>query len=264
MQSTLLGEKSARGELDRLDLIITADTQWERKVTYEVRDFYIEQWRKMGMHVEVITEGCVRELGAAEHLHIPFFTDGGGPLRRQCTPHFKILPIRRRIRALLGFHPSRAPAPKAGAVEIWLGITVDEWTRAARSDVLFIRNRWPLLELKMFREDCAPWFEERDLPVPPKSACIGCVYRSAMEWIEMRDNAPEEWAEAVAFDKANRCNPLAERGGSTADELYIFKTTTGQPTPLDEVDLEHEAEHMRRIYAKQLPMFACESGYCGI
>lgn len=264
LQSTVLGEMSARGDLERLDLIITADTQWERQITYDVRDWYTERWRGMGMNVETITFGSVKEKGAAEHVHIPFFTDSGGPLNRQCTPHFKIKPIRRRIRELLGFHPSKAPAPKAGAVETWLGITVDEWTRATRSDVQFIRNRWPLLELKMFREDCAAWLEERGLLVPPKSACIGCPYRTAIEWIEMRDTSPGEWAQAVAFDEANRCNPLAERGGSTADELYIFKTTRGEPTPLAEVDLEHEVECMRRKYGGQLPMFACESGYCGL
>lgn len=117
----------------------------------------------------------------------------------------------------------------------------------------------------MFREDCADWLRERGLPVPVKSACIGCPYRSAAEWIEMRDESPEEWRQAIEFDEKNRCNPLAERGGSTADELYIFKTSVGQTTPLAEVDLEHEVERMRRCYgATQLPMFACESGYCGI
>lgn len=89
LQSTTLGEMSARGDLPRLDLIITADTKWEREVTYKTRAFYSDRWRKMGMRVEIVTIGNVREQGAEGHIHIPFFTDGGGPMRRQCTPHFK-------------------------------------------------------------------------------------------------------------------------------------------------------------------------------
>jgi hypothetical protein len=141
-----------------------------------------------------------------------------------------------------------------------MGITVDEYTRAKRSRVQFIRHRWPLLENYMARDECADWLHAHGLPIPPKSACIGCPYRRASEWIEMRETAPDEWKQAVTFDEANRNNPLASRGFPTADMLYVWRGRE----PLGAVDLEFEAAKERRIYATQLPMFACESGYCGI
>ena len=264
LQSTLLGELSARGKIDRLDLILNADPGWERQATYDVRNWYVARWREMGMPVVILPTGDIRKEAAESHIHIPFWTDSGGPLRRQCTRHFKIDPMKRYLRERLGYHPSKAPAPPAGAIEQWIGITLDEWTRAKPSRVQYIVNRWPLLEMKISREDCSLWFQAHDLPVPPKSACVCCPYRRPAEWIRLRRSSPGEWAQAVAFDKANRDNPLAQRGatgpGSTADQLYLYR----ELVPLGEANLEAAAARERRRYGVQLPLFACESGFCGV
>jgi len=257
VQSTTLGEMSARGDLPRLDAILTSDTGWERQATYDIRDWYMARWRKMGMRVEVIAGGDVRREGAVEHVHIPFWTSDGGPLQRQCTRHFKITPIKRRSRELAGYHATLPPHPPPGIIETWLGISLDEYTRMKHSHVKFITHRYPLVGLRIDRQDCIEWLKERGLPVPVKSACIGCPYRRASEWLEMRKQAPEEFAAAVAFDEENRHNPLAERGGSTADELYVWKDG-----PLVSADLELAAKHERVTYGFQAPMFVCESGYC--
>jgi 3'-phosphoadenosine 5'-phosphosulfate sulfotransferase (PAPS reductase)/FAD synthetase len=244
---------SALGELPRLDVVITADTGWERQATYEARDFYVEWLRAHGLRVEIVSEGNIKQDGAIEHIHIPFFTSDGGPLQRQCTRHFKIVPIKRRLRELAGYHATRPPHPPAGEIELWLGISWDEFTRMKESPVQFMRHRWPLIELKMSRNGCIDYLAGKGLPVPPKSACIGCPYRSASEWLEMREEAPDEWREVVIFDESNRHNPLAN---STADELYVYK----QAVPLAEADLEADAKRERQ--GKQLPLMICESGFC--
>ncbi len=262
LQSTTLAVMSAMGDLPKLDAVLTADPGWERQATYDVRDWYIKWLNERDIYVEVVPTGDIRLQAAEEHIHIPFFTDAGGPLRRQCTREFKIRPIRRRTRELLGFDRSKPPHPPANSVEVWLGITVDEHTRAKPSGVQYLKNRWPFLELKWYREHCTTYLQNRGLPVPPKSACVCCPYRRASEWLELQEQAPEEWKAAVEFDEDNRNNPLADRG-STADELYIWSGPNG-PEPLGEADLKAAAARERRIYASQLPMFACESGYCGI
>ncbi len=256
VQSTTLAVMSALGDADPLDVVITADTGWERKATYEAREFYTEWLQEQGVRVEVVSAGNVRQLGAVEHIHIPFFTSDGGPLQRQCTRHFKIVPVKRRLREIAGYHATKAPHPPAGAIEIWLGISWDEWTRMKKSRTKFIVHRWPLLEGKVTRNDCIDYLEAHDLPVPVKSACIGCPYRRASEWLEMRDDAPSEWREAVAFDESNRHNPLAARGNSTADELYVYK----HAVPLITADLEADAK--REKHGKQSPLFICDEGYC--
>jgi len=260
LQSTVLAAMSALGDLPKVDLVIHADTGWERQATIDMRDWYKAWLEDRGLQVVVLSTGNIRQLAAKEHVHIPFWTSDGGPLRRQCTRHFKMDPIKRYIRQALGYHPSKAPSPKPGSVETWLGITVDEWTRAKASRVKYITNRWPLLELKMDRVACRRWLEDHGLPVPPKSACVCCPYRRASEWLEMKEQAPEEWQAACDFDNTNRYNPLLERGGSTADEVYLWR----ESEPLDQADLVAAARREQQRYGIQLPMFACESGYCGI
>ncbi len=257
VQSTTLAVMSALGHLPRVDAVINADTGWERALTYEIRDFYTDWLQQRGIRVESVSAGNVRDQGAVEHIHIPFWTSDGGPLQRQCTRHFKIVPVKRRVRELMGFDKSKPPHPKPETVEMWIGFSLDEWTRIKVSRVRFMKHRWPLVEKQMTRRDCIRYLEYKGLPIPCKSACIGCPYRLASEWIVMRDTAPDEFAEAIAFDESNRHNPLAIRGASTADELFVYK----HGGPLADADLEADAARERDKAAFQLPLL-CESGYC--
>ena len=256
VQSTALAVMSALGELPKLDIIITADTGWERQATYEIRDFYQPWLENRGIKVEIVGGRDIRQEGAHDHIHIPFWTSTGGPLRRQCTRDFKIRPIKRRLRELAGFHRSLPPNPPANLIELWLGISWDESERMNKSRVAFINHRWPLLETRISREACINYLREKRLPVPIKSACIGCPYRLASEWIEMRESTPAEFADAVAFDEENRHNPLAATG-STADLIYIYK----QAIPLATADLEAHAARERQF--KQMSLL-CDTGYCHV
>jgi len=257
LQSTVIGEMSARGELPRCT-VLTADLGWERQRTVEIREWYAARWQEMELDVHVLKTGDIQVQGAEEHVHIPFWTNFGGMLRRQCTREFKIRPIRRKIRELLGYDPSRPPAPPPGSAITWLGITIDEWMRAKESRVLYVENRFPLLALKMDRADCGAWLADRGLPVPIKSACVCCPYRRASEWLEMREQAADEFEGACEFDEKNRENTLARN--AEADELYVWQGYE----PLRTADLEAVAKREKRIYGTQLPMFGCESGYCGV
>ena len=261
VQSTTLAVMSALGDLPPLGAIITSDTMFESTETYQIRDWYKSWLEKRGVRVEVVTGGDIRIQGAQEHIHIPFWTSDGGPLQRQCTKEFKIMPVRRRIRELLGFDPSRPPHPPPGSVELWLGISLDEHTRAKSSQVKFIKHRWPLLQREMSRAGCQRYLEEHGLPIPPKSACLCCPYRRASEWSQITQEATSDWRAAVAFDEANRHNPLAIRGKSTADELFIWRNRYKEPEPLKDADMEAEAEYERQSVYFQPPLI-CESGYC--
>jgi len=256
VQSTTLAVMSALGDADPLDVVITADTGWERRATYEAREFYTSWLQERGIRVEVVSAGNIRQDGASNHIHIPFFTSDGGPLLRQCTRHFKIIPIKRRLREIAGYHATKTPHPPAGLIEIWLGLSWDEWQRMKHSRVKFITHRWPLIEHKISRDDCVNYLEAHALPVPVKSACIGCPYRRASEWIDIRDNAPDEWREVIEFDETNRHNPIAGRGKLTADALYVYS----KAVPLATADLETDAQRGRQ--GKQPPLFICDEGYC--
>lgn len=240
-----------------LDAIITADTGWERKATYEIREWYSEWLSARGLEVHIVSVGNVKEMGGEDHIHIPFWTANGAPLRRQCTREFKIRPIRRKSRELAGYDPTLPPHPPPGEIEQWLGISLDEYTRMKGSQAKFVINRFPLIERRFTRTDCIEFLREHDLPVPVKSSCIGCPYRRASEWMEMKETDPQEFAEAVAFDEANRHNPLAGRDTAADDRLYVYKAAQ----PLATADLAHDARREKK--SKQLPLL-CEPGYCHV
>lgn len=253
LQSTTLAVMSVLGDLEPYDLIVTADTQWEKQETYEIRDFYRAWLEERGATVHVITAGSVKEKGGDNHIHIPFWTQDGGPMRRQCTRYFKIRPIRRHLRKHLGYPPSHPPAPPPSAIRLSLGISTDEYQRMKTSQVAYTKHRYPLCtELMMSRADCRIYLERHDLPVPVKSACIGCPYTTPAEWHRLKQESPAEFAEAIAFDEEHRQHPL---DAMTTGQLYLHR---------DRIPLKDITEAPTETAGPLFDQDFCESGYCHV
>lgn len=165
-----------------------------------------------------------------------------GVLWRQCTGEYKINAVRKEIRKLLGYGPRDKVREK---IRLWMGISTDEVYRMKPSQVKYINNYFPLIEYNMSRFDCLKWFDERDMPLPPRSSCIICPYHSNEHWRDMKKNDPDSWAMAVEFDKAIRNMPKLEA------EVFLHR----QCVPLDQADLGVE----------QLDLFDSEcEGMCGL
>jgi len=150
-----------------------------------------------------------------------------GFTRRQCTQGYKIEPITKAVREMLGLQRGRR-GPKTPVVEQWIGISTDEITRLKHSRFSYIHNRHPLIEARMSRRDCIRWLEERQYPVPPKSACTFCPFHTNAMWRDIRDNDPESWAQALEVDAA-----LARGLKNLKSRGYLHRTCK----PLAEVDL---------------------------
>ena len=83
----------------------------------------------------------------------------------------------------------------------------------------WIRNRYPLIEAGMSRQDCLDWWEARyDRPLE-RSACVGCPYQSRRRWVETKQRFPELFDEAVEIDANMRGNL------SFAKEPYLHPDT---------------------------------------
>ena len=117
-----------------------------------------------------------------------------GVLRRQCTQRWKIAPMRR------WFQKHRNGEP----IELSLGISQDEWKRMRDSDVKYITNRWPLIEMKMTRHDCKRWLQDHDLEIPVKSSCVFCPYHNQAAWRDLKMTGDGDWTKAVEVDTAIR------------------------------------------------------------
>ncbi len=258
VQSTTLALMAAHGEIEAPDCAIFADTGSEPNSVYRHLDWLEGQ---LPFPVHRVSVGNLGEQiraamagdGTRMDARPPFFTGGGGQLRRQCTGDFKIAPIHKKVRELLGLQP-RQRGPKEPIVEQWIGISLDEVFRMKPSRVRWIRHRWPLIERRMTRSDCLRWSELRQLPKPPKSACTFCPYRSAAEWRAMRDNDPPAFSDACEVDRIIRPGmpgPNRPRG----EAWFVHRSLT----PLDEVDFSTAEDRGQG----NLFLNECE-GMCGV
>lgn len=259
VQSTTMALMAAHNELTPMpDCAIFADTGWEPKAVYEHLKWLMAP-NVLPFPVYIASTGRnLRDdiLRASNKkkgcfVSMPFYTaNGAGIGRRQCTREFKIDPIAKMQRGLMGYLPrQRIPV---GACETWIGISLDEAIRAKPARNSWQINRWPLIEKSMHRRDCLAWLKAHDYPQPPKSSCVGCPYHGNDIWRQMRDKSPDEWSDAVAVDRA-----LRERGPMKGMRVEQFMHR--DCVPLDQADLRTDAE------LGQLDMFnnECE-GMCGV
>ena len=105
VQSTTLALMAARGELERPDYAIFADTEWEPKAIYRHLDWLETQ---LPFPVKRISGGNILDhifrssnKTGRRFASVPWFTQNGGMGRRQCTREFKVDPLQKTQRALL-------------------------------------------------------------------------------------------------------------------------------------------------------------------
>lgn len=176
--------------------------------------------------------------------------DGIG--RRQCTSHYKIEPIQRKLRELLGYG-LRDVVP-AGAVEQWIGISQDEVIRATPSKVRYVIKRFPLLERRMRRGDCLNWLDRNGHPRPPKSSCEGCPFHDPDQWREIMAD-PARRADVVEVDRAIRDGVYREDPRGMRSEQFMHR----QRIPIEEVDFSQPDA------GAQVDLFQHEcEGMCGL
>jgi hypothetical protein len=231
VQSSTLLLMSVYGELPGLDAAIFADTGWEPQAVYEHLDQITERAAEAGIPVYRVAQGNLRTdlLSAGRrYASIPYFVrnpDGSeGMGRRQCTSEYKLTPIRRKVRELLGAKaPDFRRVPKGRVAEQWVGFSTDEIMRVSdRDQVSYVTVRHPLLDLGMDRKACERWLRAHGWTSVAKSACIGCPYHGNRQLRELRDTRPAEWADAVEFDEAIRKG--GARGLPLAGEALLHRS----------------------------------------
>lgn len=251
VQSWTLAAMAALGDLPKVDYAIHADTTHEMAGTYS----HAAKWGPWLVEhgVQVVTvlasrSDVVREdWGDTGAVLIPAFStmhsDGKrGQIRRQCTHDWKISPIRRFIR-------SKLAKPTPGAVQSLQGISLDEFHRMRDSDVAYILNVYPLVEMRMTRTDCEEWLRAHDLEVPPKSACTLCPYHSLAAWKALKRAGGADWESAIEVDRLIRKKrPLVD--------LFLHPARR----PLPEAVSIPEDQGAHQIKMDLTP--PCDSGHC--
>ena len=249
VQSTVLALMSCRqvsmdnGEqMPLLDHVIFSDTGAEPAAVYRHVEWLKAEVESYGVPFHVVSNGNITEHlkegmvkgseSEKRYATIPAYVaspDGGRAiLRRQCTDEFKIKPVERKIRQILGLKPrQRAPI---NAIEHWFGISADETRRARVSKHRWETNRYPLIfDKRMRRHECINWFAEnynRDLP---RSSCVFCPFHDNTEWRRLT---------AAEFESACEMDELIRTSAQMRGKLYLHRSLT----PLREADLRTQEE----------------------
>ena len=214
-QSSVMSLMGSEGAFDRVPhAAIFADTHWEPPSLYSHLEwlegqlnfplYVVDNGRSLREDVKALTNRS----GALGYVDIPVYLkgragEGNGIGRRQCTANYKIRPVRRKLRELLGLR--REQRVSDVVVELWLGISTDEAIRMKPSRDRWIENRYPLIEAGMSRQDCMDWWAARRYDRPlERSACVACPFQSRSRWVETQRRWPELFAEAVEIDAGLR------------------------------------------------------------
>ena len=237
-QSAAIAALIVRGDLPKPDHIVMSDTERERSSTWRYLDAVIApELSKMGLEVMRIPKSsfaAVDLFSKKGDVLIPAFTTKTrngeiAKLPTYCSNEWKRRVVMRWMR-------SRG-IEKA---EMWLGISTDEADRMKDSDVGWLTHRYPLIDLLMSRDDCKRVVTEMGWPEAPKSTCKMCPHLSNATWLEMQQEDPEDFAEAVRIERE-----IQQRDPN----IYLHRS--GQP--LDQIDFSYGLAGM---------FDGCDSGMC--
>lgn len=229
VQSTAMLVLAANGEIDyQTALFCDVGADSENPATIE----YVKRYAKPYAHahgIELVELRRHRRDGTQETLMerihrsersigIPIRIQAAGRFRRNCTKDFKINLIVAELRR----RGATAEAPATSAV----GISMDEFHRMTTSRIPEQRLDYPLIALRLDRQDCMNIIAREGLPVPPKSSCYFCPFHNQADWSRMAREQPELFAKSVELERL--INERLERLGTGPGYL----SSAGRP--LDE------------------------------
>lgn len=134
-----------------------------------------------------------RMIGQNRSVCVPARMSNGAPGNRTCTVDFKIRVSDKWCKQQGYTHVVKG-----------LGISRDELYRLRSTEWeyekdsrLWVKREYPLFDLGYSLHDCIAIIKEAGLPIPPKSSCWFCPFKSQSEWIRMRQDEPEMFQKAV-------------------------------------------------------------------
>lgn len=222
VQSSVMLALAIRGEIERPDHVIFADTGLESAAVYRQVDWGEAQCTSAGLpfhrvsaKLNLLQQFEQFEAGKAKYWHArPPLRLGAlsGPVNRQCTRAVKVDPLKRAQKQLLGVENARDLPDGAAVVQI--GISTDEAHRASPSKDRWVERSYPMIDpMKMSRNDCRSWWDQHYPDVSlPTSSCVICPYKTQAMWARMEKNEPEDFAVAVDLDNRIRAAYQARTG----------------------------------------------------
>ena len=236
VQSTALLLMACDGTLKKLgyniENVVFANTGDEPKRVldhfYKMKE-YAENY---GLNVFMVRNGNIIEdvknfCATGKRLPmLPFFTrdiDTGvkGMMMRQCTTDYKIIPVNRKSKLLIGITKGKH-VPKDTKIRKLIGISVDEYQRIKLSPNKWEENCYPLFDMGYDRLKCMQYIENILGYIPPSSECIICPFHSDEYWRNMKLNYKEDWEHAVSIDELLRSSSIQNKT-NIKSKLYLYR-----------------------------------------
>jgi len=114
------------------------------------------------------------------------------PTFRDCTKKFKITPIRQYLRKKYG---------RKETFSMFLYIDYSEFHRMRTSDRKYITNCYPLVDLKLTREQLQDIITSKGYELPIKSGCFFCPFNTKKRWIDLRNNNSDLFEKSKELEK---------------------------------------------------------------
>ncbi|MEU6015088.1 phosphoadenosine phosphosulfate reductase [Streptomyces sp. NPDC058316] len=256
VQSTALLVLAAQGHIDYSTFLfanVGDDSEHPSTLAY-IRDVAVPYAAGAGLDLQQLhrhrRDGAMETLWQrlnrpdTRSIPIPVRMANGAPGRRSCTADFKIKVIGRWLRE----HGATVQDPAT----VGIGISLDEIHRAnRRRKEPHEAIEYPLLDLGLRRSDCEHIIAEAGLPVPPKSACFFCPFRTVEAWKQQRRNEPELFAKSVQLEAT--LNVRREAIGRDAAYLTRFGLPLADAIPADQAESWPDDEDGGG---------GCDSGWC--
>ena len=227
VQSSTLLLMSIKGELPKLDAAVFADTGWEPQEVYDHCDWLKAESENNGIPFYILKSGDLRQhtidgklrgikSKGEQFVSIPLHVlkDNGEKaiVRRQCTRQYKVEPIQRFLKSEILGLDKHSRWPKEPVIDLWFGISSDEAVRIRNPEEKWKNHIYPLCNMpsnyfkKPYnRQRCVAWlgrnYKDRRIP---RSACVGCPFKTNREWRYLRDQFPDEWIDVVKVDESLR------------------------------------------------------------
>ena len=163
-------------------------------------------------------------------IDLPVFGSKGGKLRQACTKKWKSQPADKLLRSL-------------GVKEAvkYFGITFEERHRCKLSPNRWQRFKYPLVEMRLHRQQCQDELTKRNIPWLLSTQCDCCPHQDAIRWLRHSKDC---------------LNEMINLEATWDDEFYFTKSKE----PLD-VSLDMMREDLERGLS-QSDFMACDNGEC--
>ncbi len=196
-----------------LDVAVFADTGCELPETYTYLNVARQFLNAHGVERKIVKSrnGTLYETCKRRSV-IP------SKIWRWSTRDYKITPIHRYYRSL-GTH-----------ITEYLGIAYDEVERIKPSREPYVTSKFPLVDLKMTRENCIELIRSAHLPIPVKSGCFFCPFQDISRWQALYANHRNLYRKAMRLEELSKHFPDQKLNPHTLRGLVKSRFHNGHKT----------------------------------